>query len=181
MASLIPNDSQSEAAPPLVEPQPDLRHSTAGPRLASSIVTQTIAADLATGLTRSEIARKYNISNGTVSYHIMKVRQSQMARARGERPDYKSQMLVTAVRAVNAGLRCKEDPYRRATIGVAVLKGLGEFEGDSTKVEVKVGCQEDPITSRYLAIHGRYPTESEKLALAAKPVDGERIEEKEQV
>jgi len=154
-----------------------------GNRLGTGIVRSVIATDLNNGLTPDQIALKYGIHRNSAYYHVRKIHEQQMKeRDSDPRSWLRVKLEKPAVTAVLRGVKCKEDVYKAANIGVQVLRGLGLFEGDGSQVvNVQVQQAEDPVVARYLAIHGRYPTESEKLALAAKPVNGERIEEKEQV
>jgi hypothetical protein len=159
--------------------QPTSTHKpNTGARLASGIVRASIGRDVANGLSREEIAAKYGITKGTVSYHVAKLREQDMEDRAGT---WRSHLRVYAIKGIQAGLRCPDDPYKRGTLGVAVLKGLGDFAGDVTPVQINLAPKDDDFTMRFVSIHGRYPTELERRELEAKPVQGERVDDREEV
>ena len=46
---------------------------------------------------------------------------------------YREKLKGKAITAVENGLDCPDDPYKQGNLGVQVLKGLGEFNGDNPK------------------------------------------------
>lgn len=52
--------------------------------------------------------------------------------------EWKAETKARAISAVNAGLDCKDDPYKRGELGNKVLVGLGEFKGQDVNIGVNI-------------------------------------------
>ena len=63
--------------------------------------------------------------------------------------DYKERLKGKAVVAVEDGLECSVDPYKRCGLGVQVLKGIGEFEGENPLVGIVIQIEGSRLVSRY--------------------------------
>lgn len=86
-----------------------------------------IIAERFAGVAVKDIAQRFKVNPITV-WRICKGMQESAAKASD---DWRSEMRSKAVKAVNAGLTAKEDPYKRGNLGVNTLKGLGEFKGEN--------------------------------------------------
>jgi hypothetical protein len=60
--------------------------------------------------------------------------------------DWRQSQQKRAIKAVDAGLDASDDPYKRATIGVSVLKGLGVYSdgGSTVTTNIYVNTQDLP-------------------------------------
>jgi AcrR family transcriptional regulator len=97
------------------------------PFRTSEAERQAIIAERLAGVSVNDIAKRYGINPATV-WRICKKTQETAAKLAD---DWRSKMRHKAIRGVNAGLDATDDPYKRAGIGVQVLKGLGDFRGDT--------------------------------------------------
>jgi hypothetical protein len=52
-------------------------------------------------------------------------------------PDYKNELKMKSIDAIHKGLEHKRDPYKRASLGVNVMKGIGEFQNDGANVNIQ--------------------------------------------
>jgi len=104
---------------------------------------QAIFADRSAGLTLQQLADKYNVHPNTVSRIVRKFAKEnpQTELAQGLLAGCRDRLEVKAVRAVEDGLDCTENPYRRGNLGVSVLKGLGVFNDDSVHVQYESAHQ----------------------------------------
>jgi len=75
-----------------------------------------------------------------------------LARAAGLNFDWREDLREKAVHAIRSGLTHEKDPYKQAGIGVQTLKGLGEFENE-TSVNIGALMSSIPENAR-----GRYIT-----------------------
>lgn len=87
---------------------------------------QTVCLMVGQGSTPAEIALKLGRALGTIQRTIAFAE----AEAKKVGIDWKSVMKDKAVVAVNDALDAKEDLYKRGTLGMQALKGLGELEND---------------------------------------------------
>lgn len=85
-----------------------------------------IAARLA-GATREETARKLHVSVRTVDEVMRDARREGYLTKEVDALNWKDRLKDSSIEAVEAGLNCTKDPYKRADVGVKVLKGIGEF------------------------------------------------------
>lgn len=97
-----------------------------GPKLTEADRRNVIACYVECG-SIGKTAERFELNRTTVSNLVKSVRES---RASVLSPNWRENMRPKAVTAVNAGLDHNKDPYKRANIGVQVLKGLGDFRGD---------------------------------------------------
>lgn len=81
-----------------------------------------------------EIARTLDRDPDTVSKFLKKVLI--MAEGAGIDYDFKEDLKIRSIDAVKSGLDHGEDPYKRANLGVNVLKGLGVLHPDGTQVHI---------------------------------------------
>ena len=102
-------------------------------RFLTELEKRAIVAERAAGMLVKEVARRYQVDPATV-WRVCK--QTQLAVKSPVFGDWRSDMRVKAIDGVNAGLDCPDDPYKRANIGVNVLKGLGDFAQDQGQVNV---------------------------------------------
>lgn len=111
-------------------------------RTKAKVVRAVIDAKLA-GVPTSRIAKQYGISEGTVFNWWKAFKKGEITLESCEvQPkgplgqkvptsklaiDYKQELKVKSVEAVTAGLDDPSDNYKRAGLGIQVLKGIGEF------------------------------------------------------
>lgn len=108
--------------------------STVSPRkrLSESQRRAIVAAYTVTGNQRL-VAEQFGVHPNTVYTLVKSVRDVKHSVVS---TDWRSDMRKNAVSAVNAGLEASDDPYKRAHIGVNVLKGLGDFAPDQGAVNI---------------------------------------------
>ena len=89
----------------------------------------------AAGVPVNELAKRYRVSRQTISAVLGKLKDGKHADAKEEfdATVYRSKLCRKAYVAVEAGLDCEKDPYKRANVGTTTLKGLGEFEADTSQ------------------------------------------------
>jgi DNA-binding CsgD family transcriptional regulator len=88
-----------------------------------------------------DIAAHFGIGARGVSHHIaaLKRKAGYKDAAHTEKlelPNPKQIVQKKAYQAVEAGLDCVDDPYKRGNLGVRVLQGTGEFQPDGGGVNV---------------------------------------------
>jgi len=98
-----------------------------GPRFTEADRRAIVAYYMTCGSIRLT-AEHFDCNENTVCALVKSVRKSQFSPLS---EDWRENMRPRAVTAVNAGLDHTKDPYKRANIGVQVLKGLGDFRGDT--------------------------------------------------
>ena len=91
-----------------------------------------IIAERMAGVKVADIAKRYKCNEVTVWRICKTMQEASKAVAR----EWREEQTELAIQAVNAGLVHPEDPYKRATIGVQALKGLGVYAADSANVSV---------------------------------------------
>lgn len=97
----------------------------------------SLILDRQAGMANVKVAEKYGIRPESVS-------RIYRAFLRTEAPDtitanpenFRKVLKEQAITAVEAGLKCTVDQYRRGALGVNVLKGLGIFESEGVNVNV---------------------------------------------
>jgi hypothetical protein len=102
------------------------------PRLSPAEKSAIVAA-VASGQPKTVIAKQFNVHRNTVTALCKSVRAVDNP-ANPLREDYRESLRTKAAVAVEAGLDCTKDEYKRAGIGVRVLEGIGEF-GQRFQVE----------------------------------------------
>ena len=119
---------------PLPPPEPKVKkkyHHT------SVDVQKAIILDRSAGLADHQCAKKYGVSVATVNRCWSRFAKSAKAeRHLAEEPIgvFHSRIRRKAIDAVESGLDHKADPYKRADVGVKVMKGIGEFDNDKTVI-----------------------------------------------
>ncbi len=109
---------------PVSELRPDLKPvAIVGHRL-SEMQKRAIIGERAAGVPLKEITARYQCDRATVYRICNQTHQEVQSPIFG---DWRSGLREKAVEGIHAGLDCKKDPYKRANIGVNVLKGLGDF------------------------------------------------------
>jgi hypothetical protein len=100
-----------------------------------------IAKRLLAGESPTALSREYGVSRPYLSRVKSALRNRDDRRGKPAVFDYqtaKDELRRKAYPAVTAGLDCADDPYKRANVGVQVLKGTGDLFGDTN---VNVGIQ----------------------------------------
>jgi len=91
-----------------------------------------IIADRSAGLSCTAIAEKYGVDKATVSRVCSKFRQEvPKAELSIDLENWKQQLREKAIAAIDAALDAAFDPYKRGSIAVQVLKGLGDFAAEN--------------------------------------------------
>jgi DNA-binding CsgD family transcriptional regulator len=99
------------------------------------------------GLTNEEIAEKTHRTVQTVT-NVLKTAE---AKTIDNGLDWRDVMEGKARIAVNAGLDCEDDPYKRGGLGVQTLKGLGTFENEgNVNIAALIGQIPESQKSRYI-------------------------------
>jgi hypothetical protein len=93
---------------------------------------KAIIADRIAGFTNSQVAAKYGVHPMTVSKFFRRFqKEAPQAEAAISATDWKQRLKVKSINAIEAGLDCQSDPYKRAGVGLQVMKGIGEFAPDT--------------------------------------------------
>ena len=103
------------------------KHSWTNPKTQMAII-----ADRSAGMSCTVIAEKYGVDKATVSRVCKKFRQEvPQAEMSIDLENWKQQLRAKAIAAIDAALDSAFDPYKRASVGIATLKGLGEFSQEN--------------------------------------------------
>ena len=88
----------------------------------------------AAGVPVGELARRYHVTRQTISTVLSRLKEAKYSDAKAEFDAvvYRSRLRRKAFVAVEAGLDCTEDQYKRGNLGAVTLKGLGDFQPDSS-------------------------------------------------
>lgn len=106
------------------------------------------------GLSYDEIAEKLKRSKATIQGVIN--RAETLAKTLGLNFDWRADIKEKSIVALRAGLMHTEDPYKRANLGIAGLKGLGEFEGEGgVNVQTLINAVPDSQRDRYVTLEVR--------------------------
>jgi hypothetical protein len=108
-------------------PDPERDPSKPGPKLTEADRRAVIAHYMTSGSIQLT-ANEFKLHRNTVADLVKTVREASNSPLS---TDWRSNMRPKAIAAVNNGLDCSEDAYKQANVGVQVLKGLGDFRGDS--------------------------------------------------
>ena len=101
-------------------------------RYLSDPQRQAIIVAVSSGRSQTSVAKEFGVHLNTVNRIINTVRNTtKQAGITASGSDWRQSQTQRAVRAVDAGLDATDDPYKRATIGVQALKGLGVYVGDN--------------------------------------------------
>lgn len=98
-------------------------------------IRKAIIMDRAKGIPSKIIAAKYDVGVGSVR-SIWKEFAGTIGTRASDEDDpvrFKSKIRKKAIDAIENGLECDRDPYRRAGVGIKVMEGIGEFKGDQGK------------------------------------------------
>ena len=87
----------------------------------------------AAGVSVNELAKRHGVTRQTISAVLSTLKNSRHADAKAEfdATVYRSTLRRKSYRAVEAGLDCEDDQYKRGNLGATTLKGLGDFAGDA--------------------------------------------------
>lgn len=137
------------------------------PRQRASII-----ADWGAGMPVPAIAVKYHRTAPTIYRMIHPLRTSETPPEMiSPTSDWRSRLRQKGVAAVEAGLDCGDDAYRRAEVGVKTLKGLGEFQGEAQTVNMMLS--ETPREWREAFLLPVLPGPAKQLAGPGKADDAE--------
>jgi hypothetical protein len=96
----------------------------------SPLDKQAIIAAYVGGEGPTSIAQRLGVSRQWVSTIVNGFKRQRAGIEDFDIVNYRSRLKRKAVVAVEAGLDCDEDEYKRGNLGATVLKGLGEFSPD---------------------------------------------------
>lgn len=121
---------------------------------------RAIIVERTQGVQYKIIALRYGVSESTVKtiWRRFIESTSDVRRLGDENPDiFRSRVRTKAANAIEAGLDCSRDPYRQGSLGVAVMKGIGEFKSDEGNVKVNVLVNNVPPDwrDRYVTTGGK--------------------------
>lgn len=110
-----------------------------------------IVAEVASGKTNAQVAKDFNVHVNTVSILVNRIRKA-VPQMNGP-AQWRERVVLKSQDAIDAGVDCNDDPYKRGTLAVAVMRGLGEFAGDhQVNVFVNaVGSLPADLRSEYLS------------------------------
>jgi len=141
--SLRPSDALDPDSSPISDSSDDLvftegmvleGHGPIPPEIRKAIVI-----DRAKGVPSRITAAKYGVAVSSVrsiwkefSTEVLE-NQSRIS-AEDDPTRFRSKIRKKAVDAIESGLDCDKDPYRRASVGIKVMEGIGEFRGEGMNV-----------------------------------------------
>ena len=95
-------------------------------------VQNAIVSNYLEGMKQVDIARKFDLHRVTVSKVVSRfMREADLAENTKVSGDWKQALAERAVEAIEDGLKNRKEPYKRANLGVRVMKGLGHFNPES--------------------------------------------------
>src|SRR5262249_35240318 len=133
---------------------------------------QAIFADRSAGLTVRQLAEKYGVHANTVSSICKKFAKEdpRTELAQGLLSGCRDRLEVKAVKAVESGLDCGDNPYKAGNLGVSVLKGLGVFNDESVNVHINQLFNSVPPEWRERYLVTNSPEENEETRAIASPI-----------
>jgi hypothetical protein len=90
-------------------------------------VRQAIIADLALGMSQSQVARKFSVARESVGRIKATFTREHGSIAERLKEDWRTRIVTKSIKSVERALDDHTDSYKSAHIGVASLKGLGVF------------------------------------------------------
>src|SRR5262249_30396873 len=103
------------------------KHSWTNPKTQMAII-----ADRSAGMSCTAIAEKYGVDKATVSRVCKKFRQEvPQAEMSIDLENWKQRLREKAIAGIDDALDADFDPYKRGSIAVQVLKGLGDFSAEN--------------------------------------------------
>ena len=111
---------------------------------------QAVIAAYAVNGSIIETATKFGIHRHTVRRILLAVRSDTRT---GLSSEWRATTRKHAINAVDAGLTCPDDPYKRGALGNQVLIGLGEFKsGPDIKIGVQINECPPELRSRLVTL-----------------------------
>ena len=98
----------------------------------------------AAGVPVNELAKRHGVTRQTIHAVLSTLKNSRHADAKEEfdATVYRSTLRRKSYKAVEAGLDDERDQYKRAGVGVQVLKGVGDFAPDNGRGDINVFVQQ---------------------------------------
>src|SRR5215831_14777788 len=150
------------------------KHSWTNPKTQMAII-----ADRSTEMSYTVIAEKYRVDKATVSRVCKKFRQEvPQAEMSIDLENWKQQLKAKTIAAIDAALDSAFDPYKRASVGIAVLKGVGEFAQENA-----IQVNHFDINNIPVELRDRYLSTPEDETVV-KPVvyfDGQVVKDDEEI
>lgn len=108
-----------------------------------------IVASRAAGVAVNEIAKRHRVSRQTI-HSVLSVLKKGRPEAQEEFDAivYRNRLRRKSYTAVEAGLDDQTDSYRRGTLGISFLKGVGDLRPDQTHVNVNALINACPVEWR---------------------------------
>jgi len=94
---------------------------------------QALLASYVAGEPTTELAKRFKISRQWVSKIVNDFKRARLGIEDIDGVNFKSRLKRKAIVAVESGLDCPDDPYKRARVGTTVLEGIGEFDNGRTQ------------------------------------------------
>lgn len=103
---------------------------------------QAISAAIGSGRSQESIAQEFNCNRVTISRIAQRLRKATESLG----ASWKTAQISKAIEAVNAGLDCKDDPYKRMDGGIKVLTGQQVYKtaDASTTLNIFYNTQDLP-------------------------------------
>ncbi len=138
--------------PKIPKYQPLRRYMKVSDQMEKAIIV-AISAD---GLKQKEAAEKYGVPLRTVARIWGKFRKTvtpiMEQVARESRIEFAGRIVGKARDAIEGGLDAKEDPYKRAGVGIKVMEGIGEFQAPVQVGVALIGMTPVEMRARYIGI-----------------------------
>lgn len=99
-------------------------------------VKRAIVQDALEGMERDEVALCYGVGRSTVDRLVREFKHETAEVRAGSHDNWVQSVRSKARTAIEAGLDCPRDPYRRAQVGIKLLEGVRDLRGDETNVQV---------------------------------------------
>ena len=125
-----------------------------------------IVAEVASGRTQTDVAKAFGVSSQTVWTLVNAVRKQTdtPALARSQQ-NWRDSVVAKSQVAIDAGLDHDADPYKRATLGTLVMKGVGEWAGDNQVSVFVTHVSQLPADMR-----SEYVSSDDALEIEATPI-----------
>jgi len=115
-----------------------------------------IVAARTQGVPVGELAARYGVHRNTITNLLAELKAGIQKTPQQEfdAQVYRNTLRRKSYVAVEAGLDCQDDQYKRANVGTTVLKGLGDFDGADVNVNVQAMIAAIPEELRWRYVGG---------------------------
>ncbi len=101
-------------------------------RRLDTATKNAIIADRLAGIPGEMVARKYAVHEASVARIMMQLKKLTDVKSEVHHTtaDYRARLKAKSIAAIESGLDPDPDKYKAGNLGVQVMKGIGEFQGD---------------------------------------------------